>query len=254
MFLKSATARQSVLRTALSVQYIYEAGKALAELRSRRLYRSTHKTFEDYCQDRFGYTRQNANYFIAGAGVVDNLTNLTTICCQILPTKEIQVRPLTKLEPAEQIVAWQQAVSLAGGKVPSGRIVKSIVEQLKEKPMRLASDFCNIGDVFTLTFLEGEERKYNRCPCVAVELNDFTIMVDVYNATIMVKPENLNRVDSPDTVRQFGATLRRIKRLQQCNLDRGAISVLEALGRQTYLTDLEEKLLAFLEREYGIDS
>ncbi len=32
----------------------FEAGKALAELRDRRLYRSTHKTFEQYCKDRFG--------------------------------------------------------------------------------------------------------------------------------------------------------------------------------------------------------
>ena len=29
----------------------FEAGKALAELRDRRLYRSTHRTFEEYCRD-----------------------------------------------------------------------------------------------------------------------------------------------------------------------------------------------------------
>jgi hypothetical protein len=32
----------------------FEAGKALIELRDRRLYRSTHKTFDEYCLDRFG--------------------------------------------------------------------------------------------------------------------------------------------------------------------------------------------------------
>lgn len=31
----------------------YEAGKALQQLRDRKLYRSTHRTFEDYCRDRF---------------------------------------------------------------------------------------------------------------------------------------------------------------------------------------------------------
>jgi hypothetical protein len=36
----------------------YEAGKALMELRDRRLYRSTHKTFEEYCRDRFGHSRR----------------------------------------------------------------------------------------------------------------------------------------------------------------------------------------------------
>ena len=32
----------------------FEAGKALVELRERRLYRPTHRTFEEYCRDRFG--------------------------------------------------------------------------------------------------------------------------------------------------------------------------------------------------------
>ena len=35
----------------------FEAGKALMELRDRKLYRSTHKTFEEYCRDRFGHNR-----------------------------------------------------------------------------------------------------------------------------------------------------------------------------------------------------
>ena len=43
----------------------YEAGAALRQLRFRKLYRSTHRTFEEYCRDRFGFSRQNANYFIA---------------------------------------------------------------------------------------------------------------------------------------------------------------------------------------------
>ncbi|MBD2509476.1 hypothetical protein H6G91_19625 [Nostoc muscorum FACHB-395] len=30
----------------------FEAGKALMELRDRKLYRSTHKTFEEYCRIR----------------------------------------------------------------------------------------------------------------------------------------------------------------------------------------------------------
>jgi hypothetical protein len=34
----------------------FEAGRALTELRDRRLYRSTHRTFEKYCRDRFGYS------------------------------------------------------------------------------------------------------------------------------------------------------------------------------------------------------
>jgi len=36
-----------------------ESGNALREIRDRRLYRSKHKTFEEYCQDRFGFQRRH---------------------------------------------------------------------------------------------------------------------------------------------------------------------------------------------------
>lgn len=51
----------------------YEAGSGLRELRDRRLYRSTHKTFEQYCQDRFGYNRISAHYKITASEVFENL-------------------------------------------------------------------------------------------------------------------------------------------------------------------------------------
>lgn len=149
----------------------YEAGKALRELRDRRLYRSTHRTFEGYCRDRFGFTHRRINYLIAGSQVVENLqmgtigsqtqenekmgtigsqiqngtqgeslpdqemgtngaqTEMGTNGLQILPTNERQIRSLVQLEPEQQREVWQQAVTEAGGKVPSGRIVKNIVDR-----------------------------------------------------------------------------------------------------------------------------
>ncbi|MBE9001531.1 hypothetical protein IQ274_25775 [Nostoc sp. LEGE 12447] len=59
----------------------FEAGKALAQLRDRRLYRSTHRTFEEYCRDRFGYTHRRVNYLIAGSVVFDNIVTGTN-CSQ----------------------------------------------------------------------------------------------------------------------------------------------------------------------------
>ena len=51
----------------------YEAGMALMQLRDRRLYRTTHPTFEDYCRDRFNYTRRRPYQLIEAAIVYDNL-------------------------------------------------------------------------------------------------------------------------------------------------------------------------------------
>ena len=55
----------------------YIAGSALRELRDRRLYRSTHKTFKEYCQDRFGFTRSHPYRLIDAASVIDNLSQMS---------------------------------------------------------------------------------------------------------------------------------------------------------------------------------
>ncbi len=227
----------------------YEAGTALRQLRDKRLYRSTHGTFEAYCLERFGMQRAYPYRLMDAATVVDNLSPIG----DILPVTESQCRPLARLEASKQCEVWQQAVEEADGKVPTGRIVKGIVERLKEKPLFKASDFCCIGDIFTLTKLEGSERKYNGCWAIAFELRDFTIAVDVYDTTLAVKPDNLNPIDLPDVRRQLPQTLNRIKKLRKVGLlDRGAYYVLEGLGRQIYLTDFEADLLAFMENRYGI--
>jgi len=91
----------------------YEAGKSLAELRDRRLYRSICKTFEEYCRIRFGFTYRHGNQLIAGSLVIENLqmgsirsqndeAQTGAVRSRILPTKLEQVKPLTTLEPEEQ--------------------------------------------------------------------------------------------------------------------------------------------------------
>ncbi|MGL6344359.1 MAG: hypothetical protein ACRC80_35080, partial [Waterburya sp.] len=87
----------------------YLAGIALKELRDRRLYRSSHISFEEYCQDRFGMKRRHPYRLIDAAIVVDNIvamcpsTNVSESDTDrkhiIIPTSEWQARPLTKLSP-----------------------------------------------------------------------------------------------------------------------------------------------------------
>ncbi len=96
----------------------FEAGKALAELRDRRLYRSTHKTFEEYCRDRFGHNRRQSYLLMDAAVIFDNLEQKCDRNDHILPTNEWQIRPLSKLDPDIQPEAWEQAVESANGKVP----------------------------------------------------------------------------------------------------------------------------------------
>lgn len=78
-------------------------------------------------------------------------------------------------------------------------------------------------------------------------------MYDVHDHSLTVKPDNLKPIDSPQACRELPILLKRIKRLREHELDRVAHTILESLGRQTYLTDLEHKVLTFLEQQYGID-
>ena len=119
----------------------FEAGKALRELcdglrpavGDRRLYRSTHKMFEEYCKDRFGYSRRHLYFLMEAAVIFQNLEQKCDRNDHILPTNEWQIRPLTKLDSDIQSEEWQQAVKSADEKVPSHRIVKDVVQRIMER-------------------------------------------------------------------------------------------------------------------------
>jgi len=105
------------------LQTFYEVGSALLTIRDKRLYRSEYSAFEDYCQERWGFTKTYANYQIAAAEV---RANLTTIVVKQLPQNEAQIRPLTSLEPDQQREVWQRAVETA----PNGKITAAHVAQV----------------------------------------------------------------------------------------------------------------------------
>ncbi|OSZ59280.1 hypothetical protein OQI_17115 [Streptomyces pharetrae CZA14] len=56
----------------LRVAY-WAAGKALQVIRDGRLYRATHGTFEDYCQEQWDITRQYANQLIRSWKIAEKL-------------------------------------------------------------------------------------------------------------------------------------------------------------------------------------
>ncbi len=119
----------------------YQAGLALQALRDKELYRSTHKTFQEYCKDRFGFAKSHSYRLIKAVEIVDNISKNvpnwgqnSTEVLSIFPTAESQVKPLKALPNAElQSLAWSKAVAKASGKVPSAKIIKEVVDQLKNQ-------------------------------------------------------------------------------------------------------------------------
>ncbi|MEJ6487753.1 hypothetical protein N0Y54_42045 [Nostoc punctiforme UO1] len=269
----------------------FEAGKALAQLRDRRLYRSTHRTFEEYCRDRFGYTHRRVNYLIAGSVVFDNIVTGTncsqneevdetgtncsqneevdktgTNCSQneevdknrpnpsrILPTNEGQVRPLAKLEPQQQVKVWQRAVHEAGGKVPSARIVTDVVQRIMERTK--VPNSYQIGEVCQILVKDNPElRGKGGCWAIVSAVNDFSCSVRMWDGEYTVGLQHFKYYDYlPAECEQMQVICDRINRVYSSGLEETVKTLLQSLGKlnRPYLTTVEEKLLTLLESEYG---
>lgn len=251
----------------------FEAGLALRELKEQRLYRNTHRTFEEYCYARFGYTRRRPYQLIEAAIVFENLCTIGTqnsetndlLCTsgtqdrtpsaerQVLPTSERQVRDLVNLEPEQQRQVWQQAVKQAEGKVPTSHIVRSVVEKIKHKSIRLASDYCSEGEVFFLQRLIGDEKKYNGCWAIAIEVeNRFTVKAAVYNGTLEVKQDQMKPIDSQQTQAEVREIYERVKRLMECQLDPIDEAQIEFLCRRPWFTSRQKQAISAMEAVYDI--
>ncbi|BBD70666.1 hypothetical protein NIES4072_70330 [Nostoc commune NIES-4072] len=246
---------------------VFEAGKALMELRDRRLYRSTHSTFEEYCKDRFGFERRHPYRLIEASAVFDNLIKMCPNWTQneddpdtvhsgqrqILPTAEGQVRPMTKLQPQEQQEAWLRAVEVAGGKVPTGRIVKDVVQRIMERTQ--VPNTYQIGEVCQIITKDNPElRGKGGCWGIVNHVGEFSCTVKTWDGEYTVGLQHLKSYNYlPAECQQMQVICDRISRVYSDSLEETVKSLLQLLGRvnRPYLTAVEEKLLKLLELEYG---
>ena len=56
-----------------------EVGTSLMEIRVKRLYRGEYETFEEYCQSKWGFSRQFANKTIESSGIASDLETMVSI-------------------------------------------------------------------------------------------------------------------------------------------------------------------------------
>ena len=119
---------------ATNLNAFYEVGRALMEIRDNNYYSDVlgYETFEAYCRERWDFTGRYARDLMASTRVIENIGTGT-----IVPVTESQCRPLAKLEPQQQVQAWEMAVETAPeGKVTArhvARIVKGMVTDEHEK-------------------------------------------------------------------------------------------------------------------------
>lgn len=231
----------------------YEIGLALLELRSRRLYRSTHRKWSDYCNERFTrINRRQADYFILAAEVIDDLKDGHNCAHFPLPTSESQVRSMKDLTPAQRREVWQTGVVESGGDVPTAKTVKGIVESLKERNTTPSPIPHKVGDVVLIRGMGNSDlRKYNGRWAIALAINEYTITVALDGKNIIVKPQFLEEVD-PKYWGEIKVVHERIMRLQQNHeLDPAEDAVLEVLQRRTCFTLKQMVLLERMEHDYA---
>ena len=72
-----------------------EVGNALIEIRDAKMYGKGYDTFEEYCDKRFGFTRQRAYQLIDATKTVREMS--TRVGADELPTSEMQARVLNSV-------------------------------------------------------------------------------------------------------------------------------------------------------------
>ena len=88
---------ETIIETGLRT--FVEVGEALLEIRDRRLYRESHKTFEDYCRERWGMSRIYAHRSIEAAKIAKILLPIGNI------SSESQARELVLLAREDEQAA-----------------------------------------------------------------------------------------------------------------------------------------------------
>jgi phage N-6-adenine-methyltransferase len=108
-----------------------EVGAALIAIRDKELYRQTHRTFKNYCGDRWNLSKAHAYHLIMAAEIVENLSSTEDIS----PMSEWNIRPLSHshLEPEQQREVWRRVVNTApNGDITAGHVQRTVNEYKTE--------------------------------------------------------------------------------------------------------------------------
>jgi hypothetical protein len=134
------------------VRGMAEIGEALGEIRESRLYREAYQSFDEYCQNRWSFSRDRADQMIGAQAIVKAMAESGKVRSKILPSRERHVRALKPLSVEQQAEAWDEAVEVAGGE-PTQQQVKAAVTARMAVVDRVESP--QYGQVVTVKKTEG---------------------------------------------------------------------------------------------------
>jgi hypothetical protein len=107
-----------------------EVGRALAEIRDRRLYRQTHGTFEEYCHEKWLLRRTRAYQLIDAAKVGEAMSTMV----DTPPTNERQARelaPLLREDEQQAVEVWRDLRDEFGADLTAKLVKRTAHNRLK---------------------------------------------------------------------------------------------------------------------------
>ena len=113
----------------IHLRSFWEAGEALFEICESRLYRDEYTTFENYCDDKWGFSDRRARQLMFASKVVNEIAPGGTM---VPVVTERAIREFSPLQPNEYQQTWKQVLEEANG----GRITASLVKRV----VRAATD------------------------------------------------------------------------------------------------------------------
>ncbi len=243
-------------------QSFYETGKALEEMRQKRLFSLSHTSFEQFCFDQFKIKRAHIYRLIEAAKVVDNLKLGAPPASQILPKNEFQARPLVNLSPAQQRAAWEMAIQKSHGRCPPSRVVKEVVLKLYPDSSAEPSLIFSERDVVQVQSRGDRDLlPINGCWAIVEKVDPqaqcCVVRVASIADSITVQSKNLTNTHWPTEKRDEAYDLvRRTGRLASVRtLEPIAHKMLQTIAKRQNptLTPLEEQILQLIEKTYAHD-
>lgn len=108
-------------------------GRALSNIKAKRLFRQMAGTFEAYCALRWDMSREYGHRVVKAAECYDKL-EAGLPKGAILPKNESQVRPLVEgLKPKVWVKAWESVIADTKGVKLTADVIEKVVRRLKGK-------------------------------------------------------------------------------------------------------------------------
>lgn len=128
------------------LQTFIEVGEALLTIRNNRLYRHSHDTFDNYCQERWGWTAGRARQLIGAAQTATNVA----ITGGPAPATESQARELSGLSAAQAATVMRVAHERSNGNVTAAVIRAARLQPWTDAEIRTAVDGYRIHPILAV--------------------------------------------------------------------------------------------------------